>query len=63
MNIQKQVEEVVEEQHVVKGVSMYPEQWAVVDEVNKRLDLRSMSHALRFIVNEYRRLTDSEENN
>lgn len=61
MNTQEQVEQVIEEQHVVKGVSMYPEQWAIVEEINKKWDLRSMSHALRFIVNEYNRLVNSDE--
>jgi len=51
-----QVEEVNEDKHVIKTVSMYPEQWAVVDEVNERYGFRSVSNALRFIVNEFNRV-------
>jgi len=53
--------ETIEERHVIKTVSMYPEQWAIVDEINEQLDFRSMSHALRFVVNEYRRMKIQSE--
>ncbi len=39
---------------------MYPEQWAAVEEINERFEFRNTSTALRYIVNEYRRLKDFE---
>lgn len=56
MNNQVQGEEQTEERHVIKSVSMYPEQWTVVEEINRKYGFGSMSNALRFIINEYRRL-------
>lgn len=40
---------------VAKNVAMYPEQWAVVEEVDQRHALNNTSAALRLIVEEYRR--------
>lgn len=47
----------VEEKAIAKTVTMYPDQWAVVDEIDNRFDFRNVSSALRFIVNDYSRLT------
>lgn len=55
------VPEPVETQYVIKSVSMYPEQWIVVEEINKQFDFRSLSLALRFVVNEYRRMKAQAE--
>jgi hypothetical protein len=55
MNKTIQTEDTTEEKHVVKTVSMYPEQWTVVDEVNERYGFRSVSNALRFIVDKFAR--------
>ena len=41
---------------IPKTVTMYPDQWAVVDEVDEINDFRNLSSALRHIVNEYRRM-------
>lgn len=46
---------------IPKNVSMYPDQWAVIEEVDQRYDFRNLSTALRFIVNEYRRLMSVKE--
>jgi hypothetical protein len=35
---------------------MYPEQWEVVDDVDAYHNFRSTSTALRYIIEEYRRL-------
>jgi len=43
-----------------RNVSMYSDQWAVVDEVNEQYDFRNVSTALRFVVNDYRRLKSQE---
>lgn len=55
-----QTEETTEDKHVIKTVSMYPEQWAMVDEINERYGFRNTSSALRFILNDYRRLTTEQ---
>lgn len=46
----------IEDKSTPKTVSMYPDQWAVVDEVDEINDFRNLSSALRHIVNEYRRM-------
>jgi len=46
---------------IIKGVSLYSEQWDIVEAVNRRYDFRSMSHALRFIVKEYDRLMADQQ--
>lgn len=52
-----QIKETTEDKHVIKTVSMYQEQWNMVDEINERYGFRNTSSALRFIINEYQRLT------
>lgn len=37
----------------IRTISMYPEQWAVVEEVNERYRLGSISAALRLIISEW----------
>ncbi len=49
-----------EDRVIPRNVSMYPEQWAAVEEINERFEFRNTSTALRYIVNEYRRLKDFE---
>lgn len=44
-----------------RNITMYPDQWAVVDEINSRFDFRNVSNALRFIINEYRQLKGLSE--
>lgn len=46
---------------IIKSVSLYSEQWDIVEAVNRRYDFRSMSHALRFIVKEYDRLMADQQ--
>lgn len=41
---------------IPRNVTMYPEQWATVDEINEYFGFRNISTALRHIVNEYRRM-------
>lgn len=55
MNNQVQSEEPTEERHVIKTVSMYPEQWTAVEWINRRFGFGNTSIALRYIVNEFRR--------
>jgi len=45
-----------EDRSLPRNVSMYAEQWAVVDEINDRLGFRNVSIALRFIITEYARM-------
>lgn len=40
-----------------RSVSLYGRNWAVVDEINARFDFGNVSIALRYIINEYQRLT------
>ncbi|HRP25961.1 hypothetical protein [Thauera sp.] len=40
-----------------RSVSLYGRNWAVVDEINTRFDFGNVSIALRYIINEYQRLT------
>lgn len=49
-----------EDKAIPRNVSMYLEQWAAVEEVNEYFEFRSTSTALRYIVNEYRRLKEFE---
>lgn len=46
----------IEDKSTPKTVSMYPDQWAVVEEVNEQFNFRNLSIAMRHIVNEYRRM-------
>lgn len=55
MNNQIQAD-LTEDKSTPKTVSMYPDQWAVVDEVDTRFGFRNLSSALRYIINDYRRL-------
>lgn len=41
-----------------RNVSMWPEQWQIVDDISRRYGLGSVSTALRFIVTDYRRMLD-----
>mgnify|MGYP001350186779 CR=1 FL=1 len=43
-----------------RNVSMYGRNWAVVDEINTRFDFGNVSIALRYIINEYQRLTTEQ---
>lgn len=45
-----------EDKSLPRNVSMYAEQWAVVDEINDALGFRNVSIALRYIVTEYSRM-------
>lgn len=45
---------------VIRTVSMYAEQWAVVNRINERYGFGSLSNALRFIVTEFDRAQSSE---
>jgi len=54
-NITSQVEP-IEDKSTPKTVSMYADQWAVVEEVNEQFGFRNLSVALRHIINDYRRL-------
>lgn len=51
---------VIEDRSIPKTVSMYPEQWALIEEINDRYGFRNISSALRFAVNDYRRLKATE---
>jgi hypothetical protein len=44
-----------------RAVSMYPDDWQIVEDVNTALKLRNVSQSLRLIVNEYTRLKSSYE--
>lgn len=46
---------------IPKNVSMYQEQWEIVEAVNVQYGFRNTSTALRFIVNEYDRLKEQVE--
>jgi len=37
----------------IKTISMYPEQWAIVEQVNARYRFNSVSAAIRFIISEW----------
>lgn len=50
-----------EDKSMPKTVSMYPEQWDLVEEVNDRFGFRNTSTALRFIINDYLRLKGQTE--
>ena len=41
------------------NVTLYPEDWKIIDEVAERTRLRSRSGAMRFIIAEYQRLKES----
>lgn len=43
-----------------RNVSMFNRNWAVVDEVNTRYSFGNVSMALRFIITEYARLTQTD---
>jgi hypothetical protein len=43
-----------------RSISLFPDQWAVIDEVNDRFDFRNVSNALRYVLSEYRRLKEFE---
>ena len=45
---------------VKRNVSMFAHNWALVDEINDRFDFGNTSSALRYIINEYMRLTAQE---
>jgi hypothetical protein len=34
---------------------MYPEDWAIVEDVNEKYQFRNISQAMRYIVNEFKR--------
>jgi hypothetical protein len=51
----KQPDEIVN-----RNVSMFVRNWAVVEEVNARFDFGNISSALRYIINEYVRLSTLE---
>ena len=44
-----------------RNVSMWPEQWQIVDELSRRLGIGNVSTTLRFIVTDYARLTDQSD--
>jgi hypothetical protein len=44
-----------------RAVSMYPDDWQIVEDVNTAFKLRNVSQSLRLIVNEYTRLKSSYE--
>jgi hypothetical protein len=46
----------LEDKSLPRNVSMYAEQWAVVEEVNEQFGFRNLSVALRHIINDYRRM-------
>lgn len=48
---------ITEDKAIPKTVTMYSDQWDMVDEVDQRYGFRNISSALRFILNDYRRLT------
>lgn len=53
-------EDKTEKNIVARNVSMYADQWATVEEINERYDFRNVSNALRFLINDYRRLRNLE---
>lgn len=38
-----------------RAISMYPEDWAIVEDVNEKYQFRNISQAMRYIVNEFKR--------
>jgi hypothetical protein len=44
----------------VKGVSMYPEQWTLLQQLGKELGLNNVSAAMRWIIAEWQRLKRTE---
>jgi hypothetical protein len=46
-----------EDKAIPRNISMFSDQWAYVEEINERYDLRNVSGAVRHIINEYRRMT------
>ena len=44
-----------------RNVSMWPEQWRIVDELSRRFALGNVSTALRFIVTDYARLVEQSD--
>ena len=49
-----------EDRATPRNVSMYPEQWEAVEEINERYGMRNTSFALRYLVTEYLRLKEFE---
>lgn len=47
---------------VAKNISMYPEQWEVVEAVDREFGFRNLSQALRIIVDRYPTPADLGEN-
>jgi hypothetical protein len=46
---------------VARNVSMYPEQWDLVDRVDAYNGFRNTSTALRYIIEQYRRLAERDD--
>lgn len=46
---------------IIRNVSMYSDQWDVIDEINDRFDFRNTSAALRFAINDYKRLRNGSQ--
>ena len=44
-----------------RSISMYSDQWRVIDEINEQYGIRNVSITLRYIVNEYLRLRSVEQ--
>ena len=44
------------EQVIPRNISMYPEDWAIVDEVRKQYGYQGRSGAVRFIIRDWARL-------
>lgn len=42
---------------MARNVSMYPDQWSIVDTVDSQYGFRNTSFALRFVMEQYRKLT------
>lgn len=49
-------QDAVNDKSTPRTIAMYSDQWAVVEEINDRYDFRNLSTAMRFIINDYRRL-------
>lgn len=47
----------VKQKAVRQNVSMYQEEWEIVETVNKQYGLKTTSATLRFIVTQYQQLT------
>lgn len=45
---------------IKRNVSMYSQNWAVVDDINARFTFNNVSVALRYIITEYARLSQLE---